>query len=179
LVAFLTTKLGSPVLGLENLGSRIPLQGAVCRKILFVICVLGTSCTASAQNNAASWQNLNALRVGEKIQVLERNSTKVSGTFLDLSDGTISVQQEAGSQAIQRQDVLSVKLMKNKHRLRNAFIGAGIGAGLGAALGGATNNGFVSRGVFAAGVGAAFSVPGAVVGALVPDHTTIYNASSH
>ena len=60
-----------------------------------------------------------------------------------------------------------------------AGIGAGIGAGLGAALGGATNNGFVNRGVFAAGVGAAFSVPGAVVGALVPDHTTIYNASSH
>jgi len=80
---------------------------------LFVICVLGTSCTASAQNNAASWQNLNALRVGEKIQVLEGNSTKVSGTFLNLSNGAISVQQEAGSQAIPRQDVVSVKLMKN------------------------------------------------------------------
>jgi hypothetical protein len=179
LVAFLTTKLGSPVLDLENLGSRIPLQGAVCRKILFVICVLGTSCTSWAQRNPASWQNLNTLQAGERIQVLERNSTRVFGTFLNISDAAISIEREAGSLAIQRQDVLSVKLMKNKHRLRNAFIGAGIGAGLGAALGGATNNGFVNRGVFAAGVGAAFSVPGAVVGALVPDHTTIYSVSPH
>ena len=73
-VAFLTTKLVSPVPDLEKRGSRIPLQGTVCRKILFLICVLGTLCTASAQNNAASWQNLNALRLGEKIQVLEENS---------------------------------------------------------------------------------------------------------
>ena len=149
------------------------------RKIWFLICVLAATCTSSAQSGPRSWQNLNTLQAGEKIQVLERNSRKVSGTFLNVSDVAISVQGQAGSQALQRQDVVSVKLMKNKHRLRNAFIGAGIGAGLGAALGGATNNGFVSRGVFAAGVGAAFSVPGAVVGALVPDHTTIYNASSH
>jgi len=179
LVAFLTTKLVSPVPDLEKRGSRIPLQGAVCRKILFLICVLGTLCTASAQNNAASWQNLNALRLGEKIQVLEENSTKVSGTFLDLSDGTISVQQESGSQAIQRQDVVSVKLMKNKHRLRNTFIGAGIGAGVGAAIGASWNNGFVARGVVAAVMAGVILVPGAVVGALVPDHTTIYSVSSH
>jgi hypothetical protein len=149
------------------------------RKILFLICVLGTSCTSWAQNNPASWQNLNAVRVGEKIQVLERNSTKVSGTFLNLSDGAISVQQEAGSQAIPRQDVVSVKLMKNKHRLRNTFIGAAIGAGVGAATGAAWNNGFIARGVVAAVMAGVILVPGAVVGALVPDHTTIYSVSSH
>jgi hypothetical protein len=149
------------------------------RKILFLICVLGTSCTSWAQNNPASWQNLNAVRVGEKIQVLERNSTKVSGTFLNLSDGAISVQQEAGSQAIPRQDVVSVKLMKNKHRLRNTFIGAAIGAGVGAATGAAWNNGFIARGVVAAVMAGVILVPGAVVGALVPDHTTIYRVSSH
>jgi hypothetical protein len=149
------------------------------RTILIVICALGTSCTSWAQRNPASWQNLNTLRAGEKVQVLESNSSKVSGTFLNVSDAAISIQREAGPQAIQKQDVLRVKLMKNKHRLRNAFIGAGVGAGVGAALGGVTNNGFVSRGVFAAGVAAAFLVPGAIVGALVPDHPTIYNVSPH
>ena len=109
----------------------------------------------------------------------EKNSRKVSGTFLNVSEAAISVQDQTGSQALQRQDIVRVRLMKNKHRLRNAFIGAGIGAGLGAALGGAANNGFVNRGVFAAGVAASFSVPGAVVGALVPDHSTIYNVGSH
>jgi len=149
------------------------------RKIWFLICVLAATYTSWAQSGPASWQNLNSLHEGERIQVLEKNSRKVSGTFLNVSEAAISVQDQAGSQALRRQDIVRVRLMKNKHRLRNAFIGAGIGAGLGAALGGATNNGFVNRGVFAAGVAASFSVPGAVVGALVPDHSTIYNVGSH
>jgi hypothetical protein len=149
------------------------------RKILFLICVLGTSCTLWAQNNPASWQNLNSVRVGEKIQVVERNSTKISGTFLNISDGAISVQQEAGSQAIPRQDVVSVKLMKNRHRLRNTFIGAAIGAGAGAAIGAAWNNGFIARGVVAAVMAGVILVPGTIVGALVPDHTTVYSVRSH
>ena len=149
------------------------------RKIWFLICVLAATYTSWAQSGPASWQNLNSLHEGERIQVLEKNSRKVSGTFLNVSEAAISVQDQAGSQALRRQDIVRVRLMKNKHRLRNAFIGAGIGAGLGAALGGATNNGFVNRGVFAAGVAASFSVPGAVVGALLPDHSTIYNVGSH
>jgi hypothetical protein len=149
------------------------------RKILFLICVLGTSCTLWAQNNPASWQNLNSVRVGEKIQVVERNSTKISGTFLNISEWAISVQQEAGSQAIPRQGVVSVKLMKNRHRLRNTFVGAAIGAGAGAAIGAAWNNGFIARGVVAAVMAGVILVPGAIVGALVPDHTTVYSVRSH
>jgi hypothetical protein len=149
------------------------------RKSWFLICVLAATYTSWAQSGPASWQNLNSLHEGERIQVREKNSRKASGTFLNVSEAAISVQDQTGSQALQRQDIVRVRLMKNKHRLRNAFIGAGIGAGLGAALGGAANNGFVNRGVFAAGVAASFSVPGAVVGALVPDHSTIYNVGSH
>jgi hypothetical protein len=148
------------------------------RKTWFLICVLGTTCTLRAQTGPAAWQNLNTLQAGQRIQVLERNTRRVSGTFLNVSGAAISVQGEAGSQAIQRQDVLSVKLMKNKHRLRNAFIGAGIGAGVGAVLGGSVNNGFISRGVFAAAVAGICLVPGAVVGALVPDHSMIYKMGS-
>jgi hypothetical protein len=149
------------------------------RTIWFLIYVLGTTGISWAQGGPASWQSLNTLQAGEKIQVLEGNSRKVSGRFLNVSEAAISVQDQAGSQAIQRQDVRSVKLMKNKHRLRNTFIGAGLGAGVGAVAGGSVNNGFISRGVFAAAVAAAFSLPGAVVGALVPDHTTVYNVGSH
>jgi hypothetical protein len=51
--------------------------------------------------------------------------------------------------------------MENKHRLRNtlvAGVGAGVGAGIGAVLGG---------------------LGGAVVGILLPSHSTIYQVSSH
>jgi outer membrane lipoprotein SlyB len=153
--------------------------GALMRKVLLLICVLGTSCTSWAQSNPASWENLNTLHAGEKIQVLEMNSKKVSGTFLNVSDAAISVQEEAGSQTIQRQDVRSVKLMKNKHRLRNTLIGAGVGASVGAVMGAATSDNFFGRG-FGAAIGAVVVLlPGAVVGALVPSHETIYRVSSH
>ena len=149
------------------------------RKSWFLICVLAATYTSWAQSGPASWQNLNSLHEGERIQVREKNSRKVSGTFLNVSEAAISVQGEAGSQAIQRQDVLSVKLMKNKHRLRNAFIGAGVGAGVGAATGAAWNTGIFSRQRVAGVLALACLVPGAVVGALVPDHSTIYNVGSH
>jgi hypothetical protein len=148
------------------------------RKTWFLICVLGTTCTLWAQSGPATWQNLNTLQAGQRVQVLQRNTRKVSGTFLNVSEAAISVQGEAGSQAIHRQDVLSVKLMKNKHHLRNAFIGAGVGAGLGAVVGGTAKNDFVRRGLAAAVVAGVFAVPGAVVGALVPDHSMIYKMGS-
>ena len=149
------------------------------KKLLFLICILGVSISLQAQGKPSAWANLNNLHQGDRIQVRQMDSTKATGEFMSVSDAALSLQANGSAQVIARETVKSVTLMKNKHRLRNTFIGAGIGAGLGAALGGATNNGFVNRGVFAAGVAAAFSVPGAVVGALVPDHSTIYNVGSH
>jgi hypothetical protein len=149
------------------------------RKIWFLICVLAATYTSWAQSGPTSWQNLNSLHQGERIQVLEKNSRKVSGTFLNVSEAAISVQDQTGSQTLQRQDVVRVKLMKNKHRLRNTFIGAGVGAGVGAVTGAGWNNGFFPRDLVAGVLAAAFLVPGAVVGALVPDHSTIYNVGSH
>jgi outer membrane lipoprotein SlyB len=148
-------------------------------KTLFLICVLGTACTSWAQSHPTSWENLNGLQPGEKIQVLEMSSKKVSGTFLNASEEEISVQGRAGSQAIQRDDVRSVKLVKNRHRFRNTLIGAGVGAGVGAAIGSTVNTSFISRGAFVAGAAGVFMVPGAVAGALVPNKETIYLVGSH
>jgi hypothetical protein len=147
------------------------------RKIWFLICVLAATYTSWAQSGPTSWQNLNSLHQRERIQVLEKNSRKVSGTFLNVSEASISVQDQAGSQALQKQDVVRVRLMKNKHRLRNTFIG--VGAGVGAVTGAGWNNGVFPRDRVAGILAAAFLVPGAVVGALVPDHSTIYNVGSH
>lgn len=53
------------------------------------------------------------------------------GEIVSVSDTSITVQAGAGAQTIQRQDVRRVRLMKNKHRLRNTLVVAGIGAGAG------------------------------------------------
>ena len=102
------------------------------RKLWILACVLALPCVASAQ-----WEDLNRLQAGQKIQVVEVNSKKDSGTFLSVSDKTISLQAKSGQQIIQRQDVGSVKLMENKHRLRNTAIGGVLGAGVGAGIGAA------------------------------------------
>jgi outer membrane lipoprotein SlyB len=152
------------------------------RKTILLLCILGISGASFAQTNEASWAKLTRLQVGQKIQVAEMTSKKVAGTFVSVSDSTISLKDAAGDKTIQKQDVRSVKLMKSNRRLRNTLIGAGVGAGAGAGL---TAAAWESRGWFGdkadgAAVGAILGgLFGAVVGVAVPSHDTIYSAGSH
>ena len=144
---------------------------------------------------SARWENLNTLSTGEKIQIIGMGSKAVSGAFLNVSDAAISLQVSAGPRTIQRQDVLSVKLRKHQHRLRNTLLGAAIGFGAGAGIGAATyhtaqpcppTTGFGvclnglgdSRGLHAA-FGAVIGLAGGtVVGAVWPSRKTIYLAKA-
>jgi hypothetical protein len=131
---------------------------------------------------------VSTLRAGQKIQILEMNSNRVTGTFLNVTDSGITLKEKADEKTIERPDVRSVRLMKNKHRLRNTFIGAGIGAGVGAGIGAASYrpcnaapNGFgcffgLTRGQQAGLIGVPGLVIGAAVGALWPTSEIIYRA---
>ncbi len=159
------------------------------RKFLFLICVLAIPCVSSAWDKPPVWQNLNKLHEGDKIQVRVANAKKIDGTFMSFSDAAISVETLAGPQTIQRQDVQSVKLMKAQHRLRNALILAGVGFGVGAGIGSATHQGCASTqtfcldidgGVVSTAIGGTIGLlGGGAIGALVPEHPTLYNANSH
>ena len=107
---------------------------------------------------------------------------------MSISDTAISYRGSNGEQSIPKQDVLSVKLMVNKHRLRNTLIGAGVGAGVGAVIGAALHKPCSSQSfcfdiggaALPAGVGAVLGgVGGAVVGVLLPSHSTIYQVKPH
>jgi hypothetical protein len=159
------------------------------RSIVIALCVLGLPCFSSAQAAASSWANVSTLRSGQKIQVVQINSKKISGTFLNVSEAGITLQEKTGEKTIERPDVRSVRLMKNKHRLRNTLLGAGIGAGVGAGIGTATyrqkcapdstGGGVCGQPFFSKGFDAAFGaavgfVGGATVGALWPTSEIIY-----
>ena len=155
------------------------------RKTLFVICLLALPYVCLAQSNQSFWSNLNALQPGQRIEVAESTSTKHSGTFVVFSETAIKYRDASGEQSVQKENIRTVKLMENKHRLRNALICAGVGAGIGAVIGAASTQQTgsillsVSRGQGAA-VGAVLGVfGGAVVGVLLPSHSTIYNAGTH
>jgi hypothetical protein len=150
------------------------------RKMLLLLFILGISGASLAQNRQASWTNLRGLQVGDKIQVVEMNSKKHSGTFLAVSDSAVSFKESAGEMSVQRADVRSVKL-RTRRRLRNTLIGAAAGGGSLAALCAATSGdgtGFLSRG-FAAAAGAAVGIViGAPIGFVLPTQNTIYRANS-
>jgi hypothetical protein len=152
------------------------------RKLLFLVCALGLPCASLAQSNQAAWANLSALHPGQGIQITDTASKTRLGTFLSVSDTAISFSDVSGEKSVQKQDVRSVKLMENKHRLRNTFIGAGVGAGAGAGIVAGTweSGGFLGGKGVGAAVGAVIGgISGAVVGALVPSHNTIYRVPSH
>jgi hypothetical protein len=159
------------------------------RKFLFLICILAIPFASSAWGKPPAWQKLNQLHEGDKIQVHVANAKIIRGTFMNISDAAISVETIAGPQTIQRQDVQGVKLMIAKHRLRNALILAGVGFGVGAGIGEATHKGCASTqtlcldftgGAVSAGIGGVIGMlGGGAIGALVPEHPTLYNANSH
>jgi hypothetical protein len=159
------------------------------RTTIVLICILAITCAARAQNKASSWDHLNTLQPGEKIQISAMSWKKVNGDFVSVSEAAITVQTKEGSRSIQRQDVRRVKRMKSQHRLRNAWIGAGLGAGVGAGIGAATYNSqscaskafclnIVGRGG-AAGIGGVIGLlGGGLVGALSPSHETLYSTAT-
>jgi hypothetical protein len=162
---------------------------------LLLICILVLPVAALAQIAKESWTNLSGLQLGQSIQVVDSSLKKHTGTFISISETAISLRVSSGEQSIQKQDVRMVKLLANKRRARNTLVGGalggGIGAGTGAIIGAATHKGCSTQ-VFcfdiigeggSAGIGAAVgflggAVTGGVIGALVPSHTTLYEAKS-
>ncbi len=137
------------------------------------------------------WGNLQQLRVGQKIEVVDTNLKKYKGTFLSFSEEAVSLRVKKEEVGVQREDVFRVSLRKKSKRLRNTLIGLAIGAGTGAALAAAENSrtcgdqplvscfdldfGSITYAIFVpvggavgAGVGAAIS--------FVPSYHTIYRA---
>ncbi len=153
------------------------------RRLLW-LCLLGIPCASVAQSGQSSWTNLNGLRAGETIQIVEMNSKKLTGVFESVSDSAISIKDASGDVSVQKQDVRSVKLMKNTHRLRNTLVFGGVGAGggaiVGAFVGKSNSKGFniISTGDVAAIGALGGGLIGSIVGALLPSHTTVYAVSA-
>ena len=128
-----------------------------------------------------SWDNLNHLRAGQKIQVVQMDMKSLKGNFLGLTDEMISLRVKRDEVVVPREDVFRVSFRGKPKRLQNSLIFAGVGALVGAISGAAVGAGFHEAGetgvfmlVFTpigAGVGAA-------VGAAAPlgNHETVYRA---
>ncbi len=127
-----------------------------------------------------SWDNLNRLQAGQKIQLVQMDLKSLKGQFLGFTDEMISLRVKKDEVAVPREDVFRVSFRGKPKRGQNALLMMGVGAGLGAISGAAVGAGFHEvgeTGVFVL----AFTPIGAGVGAalgaafpLIPSYETIY-----
>lgn len=152
------------------------------RALVFLLLLIGIPGALIAQTKHKTWSNLNGLRAGQGIEVIESNMKRHAGEFVGVTDDVLTLRENGSDLSLKCQDVARVSTSsvakRGEHALIGLVVGAAIGAGIGAASGSKT--GFLggsSRGITAL-VGLVIGAPsGAVVGAVLPAHTTIYRAA--
>jgi hypothetical protein len=153
------------------------------KALLTVVLFLGLAGALGAQAQQGSWSDLNRLKAGQGIEVIETSLKRHGGKFVTVTDEFLTVKENGSDVSVKRADVLRVSTSSGSKRGEHALIGlvagGAIGAGIGAASG--SNTGFLggsSRGICAL-VGIVIGAPsGAIVGAVLPAHKNIYHATS-
>ena len=86
-----------------------------------------------AQEPKSSWENLNQLQPGHKIQVVDMRLKSWKGQLVAVSEESIKVRAGEKEITVDRSEVLRVADRGCSKRPRNALIGLGIGSAVGAA----------------------------------------------
>ena len=152
------------------------------RAVLILVFFLGIAGALGAQTQQGSWSNLNRLKAGQGIEVIESSLKGHAGKFATVTDELLTLKENGSDVSVKRENVVRVSTAsspkRGEHALIGLVVGGAIGAGIGAASG--SNTGFLggsSRGITAL-IGIAIGAPsGAIVGAVLPAHTTVYRAT--
>jgi hypothetical protein len=153
------------------------------RPILILVLLLWLPAALGAQTQHGSWSNLNGLKAGQGIEVIESTMKRHAGEFVTVTDELLTLKEKGSDVSVKREDVARVSTSsgpkRGEHALIGLVVGGAIGAGIGAAASG-SSSGFLggsSRGIGAL-VGIVIGAPsGALVGAGLPAHKTIYRAA--
>ena len=87
------------------------------------------------QRPKQSWDNLNRLQAGQKIQVVQMDIKSLKGKFLGFSEEAITLRVKKDEVTVPREDVLRVTRRDASKRRRNILLGLLIGGAAGAAAG--------------------------------------------
>jgi hypothetical protein len=78
------------------------------RKLLIAICLLGMPGILLAQSNRGSWEALDNLHAGQRLEVVETSLKQHAGTFVTVSDEAIQLREGATDKSIKKNDVMRV-----------------------------------------------------------------------
>ena len=154
------------------MGSK-PISYTMNLWILPMLMALFSVSLRAQQPGKDSWDNLNRLQAGQKIQVVQMNMKSLKGNFLGFSDEMISLRVKNDEVAVPREEVLRVSLRGKPKRGRNTLIIAGVGAAVGTGFHETGETGVFMLVFTPIGAGV-----GAAVGAAAPfaSYETIYRA---
>lgn len=144
--------------------------------LVFFLAIPAVLC---AQKQKGQWSDLNGLKVGQGIDVAESNMKSHGGEFVAITEEAITLREKGTDVSVKRENVARVSTASGARRGEHAVIGLLVGAGMGAAIGalaGSRSKGWIG---LSEGVGALVGIAtggtgGAIVGAVIPAHTTIY-----
>ncbi len=143
------------------------------RNILMAeVLLCGLAIPALAQRD--NWDNLDKLKAGNKIKVMQTNLKVVEGKFVRVSDENLTLRIDQQEVVIPRDQVYRVT---HTSRGRNALIGLAVGGGLGAAMAGCCVEREGNYQAAMAGALAGDAAVGAAIGALIPHTVTQFQAS--
>jgi hypothetical protein len=178
---FLCTPLlrihGSSVRIEKHTGRRL----MTLRTCLIFLLFLGLPAALVAQKQQASWSNLNALKAGQGIEVIESSMKRHAGEFVTVTDDALILKEHGSDVSLKRESVIRVSTSSGAKRAEHAVIGLVVGGLIGAGIGaasGTTGPGKASTRGIGALIGVVIGAPsGALVGAVIPAHTTVYRAA--
>lgn len=118
---------------------------AVSRSVLmiliFVMALAVPLQASSPQARPDDWEYVGRIAAGDTVMVVLNNAQSHQGKFRNSTPDSITIQTKSGEESFQRENVLRISARGQKHRGRNALIGASIGAGAGLGLGAAADRG--------------------------------------
>ena len=130
-----------------------------------------------AEPDTSDWDNLQQLRIGDKVELVRVNLSKQKGTVLAWTEEAISLRIKGQDVTIPREEVYRVTWLSKSKRGRNALIGLGLGAAVGTLIGSAQwcsgEPGFNACTLVGLITGSGI---GAGVGVQFPSHPTLYRA---
>ena len=95
-----------------------------------------------AQTQQGSWSNLDRLKAGQGIEVIESTMKRHAGNFVTVTGELLTLNENGSDVSVKREDVARVSTSsgpkRGEHALIGLVVGGAIGAGIGAASGSKT-----------------------------------------
>ena len=112
---------------------------ALCCSVALVIAAAAPA--ALGQGTVNDWPAVQSLTPGDEIVITFKTEKEIKGKFLDAGAGEISLERKGKREAIARDTIAQLHLIKEKAaKGKWALVGAGVGAGTGFGIGQAKNS---------------------------------------